>query len=55
MVIIYVIFAPILIIWSFNNLFKLGIEYNYINWLSVFVLLTIMDTIFNSSNRTIKK
>jgi hypothetical protein len=48
------VFAPILMIWSLNNLFKLGIDYSYINWLSVFALLTIMDTIFNGSNRASK-
>jgi hypothetical protein len=48
------VFAPILMIWSLNNLFKLAIEYNYINWLSAFALLTIMDTIFNGSNRASK-
>jgi hypothetical protein len=51
---IYMVFAPILVIWSLNNLFKLAIDYSYINWLSVFALLTIMDTIFNGSNRASK-
>ena len=52
---IYVVFSPILVIWSFNNLFKIGIEYSYINWLSVFALLTILDTLFNGSNRSSRK
>jgi hypothetical protein len=33
-----ILIVPLGVIWSFNNLFELGIEYNWKTWLSVVIL-----------------
>jgi hypothetical protein len=46
---------PLLIIWSLNNIFKLGIAYNVSDWFSILVLLTILNAIFKASVTPSKK
>lgn len=46
---------PLLTIWSLNNLFKIGIAYNVSNWISVLVLLTILNSVFRGSSTPSKK
>jgi hypothetical protein len=40
--IIGIIFGPIAVIWAFNDLFKLNIEYNFSNWLAVAILVSVI-------------
>jgi hypothetical protein len=43
--VIVILFAPIALIWSLNELFFLGIDYNFFTWLAACVLIIF----FNSS------
>jgi hypothetical protein len=43
--VIVILFAPIALIWSLNELFFLGIDYNFYTWLAACVLIIF----FNSS------
>lgn len=54
LLLIYIIFGPILAIWSLNNLFILNIEYTFNNWLSCYILMAILSMIFNNSGVSVK-
>lgn len=48
---LYVSAGPFLLIWSLNNLFALNILYTFNNWLSCFILMSILSvTIGSGSN-----
>lgn len=49
LLLIYIIFGPILVMWSLNNLFILNIEYTFNNWLSTYILMSVLSIIFYSS------
>lgn len=40
---IYIIFAPILLIWSLNTLFTLNILYTFNNWLAAYILIAFLN------------
>jgi hypothetical protein len=40
---LYIIFGPILFMWSINTLFSLNILYTFNNWLAVYILLSILS------------
>lgn len=54
LLLLYIVFGPILTIWSLNNLFSLGIEYTFNNWLSCYILMAILGIIFNSTGVSVK-
>jgi len=46
---------PFIIIWSLNNIFKLGVAYNIQDWASILVLLTLLNTHFKPYTTPVKK
>jgi hypothetical protein len=54
LLLIYIIFGPILVIWSLNNLFILNIEYTFNNWLSCYILMSILSIIFHNHGVSVK-
>jgi len=58
-IITFVLFSllvlPLIIIWSLNNIFKLGIVYNIQDWASILALLIILNAIFRGSPTAPKK
>jgi hypothetical protein len=51
---LYIAFAPLLLMWSLNNLFSLEIAYNFNNWLSTYIILTLFHGITHQQS-TISK
>jgi 5-bromo-4-chloroindolyl phosphate hydrolysis protein len=39
---VFVVFGPILVIWSLNTLFKLNIEYNFNTWAATAFLSSVI-------------
>lgn len=39
-----IFFAPLLVIWSINNIFNTETPYNWKTWISVYILLTIINS-----------
>ena len=39
--------GPLFVIWAMNNLFTMGLEYSFINWLSVVILTATIKTTVN--------
>lgn len=54
LLLLYVIFGPILVLWSLNNLFALGITYTFNNWLSCYILMAVLSIIFNNTGVSVK-
>lgn len=54
LLLIYIIFGPILVIWSLNNLFILNIQYTFNNWLSCYILMSILSMIFHNNGVSVK-
>lgn len=54
LLLIYIIFGPILVIWSLNNLFILNIEYTFNNWLSCYILMSVLSIIFHNNGVSVK-
>lgn len=54
LLLIYIIFGPILVIWSLNNLFILNIDYTFNNWLSCYILMSVLSIIFHNSGTSVK-
>lgn len=52
--ILYVTFAPLLLMWSLNNLFSLGIAYNFNNWLSTYIILSLFHGITHQQSTNLK-
>ena len=50
LVVVFIVFGPLLSIWSLNTLFGLGIEYNMATWAAALML-----TSFLASNRRNKQ
>ena len=50
LVVIFIVFGPLLSIWTLNTLFGLGIEYNLATWAA-----SLMLTSFLASNRRNKQ
>lgn len=40
---LYIVFGPILFMWSLNTLFLLNISYTFNNWLAVYIFLSILS------------
>jgi hypothetical protein len=57
LIISYIFIIPIIIIWALNNLFPLDIKYTWETWLSVYILLTIINVIHKEEhyNESFKK
>ena len=41
-IVVAVVACPLLLIWSFNGLFSLGLDYGFMNWLYALVLILIL-------------
>ena len=54
LILIYLIFGPILVIWSLNTMFALSIEYTINTWLSCCILMNVLNMIFNDNGVSIK-
>lgn len=39
--------GPLFVIWALNNLFAMGLDYSFINWLSVVILTATIKTTVN--------
>lgn len=37
-ILVWIVFYPLVSIWAINDLFHTGIEYNFSNWISIFIL-----------------
>jgi hypothetical protein len=57
LIIFYIFIIPVIIIWALNNLFPLDIKYTWETWLSVYILLTIINVIYKEEhyNESFKK
>lgn len=54
LILIYLIFGPILVIWSLNTMFALSIEYTFNTWLSCYILMVVLNMIFNGNGVSLK-
>lgn len=51
---LYIVFGPLLLIWSLNTLFMLNILYTFNNWLAVYVLMSTLSITFGGFQKTSK-
>jgi hypothetical protein len=51
---LYIAFAPLLLMWSLNNLFSLEIAYNFNNWLSVYIIISLFHGITHQQSTNLK-
>ncbi len=54
LVLIYLIFGPLLFIWSLNTLFNMNMLYTFNNWLATYVLLVIVNIVANPHTQIVK-
>jgi uncharacterized membrane protein len=54
LVFIYLIFGPILFIWSLNTLFSMNILYTFNNWLAVYIFLVILNVAVNPHTKIVQ-
>ena len=55
LLITYIFVIPIIIIWALNNLFPLDIKYTWETWISVYILLTMINLINKEPSESFKK
>jgi hypothetical protein len=36
--------SPFFVLWALNTLFGFGLQYSFMNWLAMFLLLTVLKT-----------
>lgn len=54
LILIYLIFGPILFIWSLNTLFNMNILYTFNNWLATYIFLVIINIATNPHTQIVK-
>jgi 5-bromo-4-chloroindolyl phosphate hydrolysis protein len=52
LLLLYIIFGPILFMWSLNKIFSLNILYTFNNWLAVYIFLSILSISVNGFQKS---
>lgn len=54
LVLIYLIFGPILFIWSLNTLFNMNILYTFDTWIASYIFLVILNIAVNPHTKIVQ-
>lgn len=49
--VVLIVIGPFAVIWSMNNLFDLRIDYTFVNWVSSFILTTVVGTHYTAKSK----
>lgn len=54
LILIYLIFGPILFIWSLNTLFNMNILYTFDTWIASYIFLVILNIAVNPHTKIVQ-
>ncbi len=54
LVLIYLIFGPILFIWSLNTLFNMNILYTFDTWIASYIFLVVLNIAVNPHTKIVQ-
>jgi uncharacterized membrane protein len=54
LILVYLIFGPILFMWSLNTLFNMNILYTFNNWLATYIFLVILNIAINPHTKIVQ-
>lgn len=52
-VVAFALAGPLLVIWALNTVFALDIEYSFLNWLAISILMSIIPSRVASSTKSL--
>jgi hypothetical protein len=54
LILVYLIFGPILFMWSLNTLFNMNMLYTFNNWLATYIFLVILNIAINPHTKIVQ-